>query len=72
MRPLFVVPFLLASSAFAHPGAHHENILASLMHLLTEPDHLAMFGIAVMLGLSARCYRQRRMQSQRSRDDDSR
>jgi hydrogenase/urease accessory protein HupE len=72
MRPLLVVPFLLASSAFAHPGAHHENMLASLMHLLTEPDHLAMAGIAIVLSLSARRSLQRRAQSQRSRDDDSR
>ena len=35
---------LMATPALAHPGDHGA---ASLMHLLTEPDHLAMIALAV-------------------------
>jgi len=35
--------------AFAHPGEHHGGF-ASLVHLLTEPDHLAMILGAAALG----------------------
>ncbi len=34
---------LLASPALAHPGDHGA---ARLLHLLTEPDHLAMIALA--------------------------
>ncbi len=35
---------LLAPPALAHPGDHGA---AGLIHLLTEPDHLAMIALAV-------------------------
>lgn len=35
---------LMATPALAHPGDHGA---AGLMHLLTEPDHLAMIALAV-------------------------
>lgn len=35
-----------ATSALAHPGTHDFSFTASLFHLLTEPDHLAMMAVA--------------------------
>ncbi|MBU1222839.1 MAG: hypothetical protein KKA22_06720 [Gammaproteobacteria bacterium] len=46
--------------AYAHPGEHHGNILNAVGHLLSEPDHLAMALIAVVVGAAgARIYRRR-------------
>ena len=36
---------LIPSAAFAHQGDHGQS---SLLHLLTEPDHLLLMGIAVV------------------------
>jgi len=62
-RAAAVVLFFAAASAQAHPG----HGLASLWHLLTEPDHLAMIvlpvAIAVGVGVRARfsrCSRKRK------------
>jgi hydrogenase/urease accessory protein HupE len=38
-----------ASNALAH-GDHSGNTLQALTHLLTEPDHLAMLSVAVVVG----------------------
>jgi len=44
--------FLLTPlSALAHPGEHHMGLLAGLVHLLSEPDHLAMAAIAIVIGI---------------------
>ena len=40
----------MASPAFAHPGDHVFSMLGSLVHLLTEPDHLAMMAVAAVVG----------------------
>jgi hydrogenase/urease accessory protein HupE len=46
--------------AYAHPGEHHGNMLNAVVHLLSEPDHLAMALIAVVVGVAgARFYRRR-------------
>jgi hydrogenase/urease accessory protein HupE len=37
--------------AHAHPGQHGHDWLAALMHLVSEPDHLA--GIALAVGVVA-------------------
>jgi hydrogenase/urease accessory protein HupE len=37
-----------SGAAFAHPGDHALNMLNSLVHLLTEPDHLAMLLVAAL------------------------
>lgn len=37
--------------AHAHPGQHGHDWLAALMHLMSEPDHLA--GIALAVGVVA-------------------
>jgi hydrogenase/urease accessory protein HupE len=40
---------LLATPAFAHPGDHTQ---ANLLHMLTEPDHLALIALgAAVLAL---------------------
>jgi hypothetical protein len=38
-----------SNAALAHPGEHGFSVLNSLWHLLTEPDHLAMIGVAVVV-----------------------
>ena len=46
-HPLFslcLVPMGLATPARAHTGDHGP---ADLMHLLTQPDHLAMIGLGI-------------------------
>jgi hydrogenase/urease accessory protein HupE len=58
------VTALAATAAMAHPG--HDatpayGFFEGLVHLLTEPDHLAMLAVAVVLGLAgARAWRARR------------
>ena len=44
MKRLVSALTLLPSAALAHPGDHRTS---NLWHLLTEPDHLAMIGLAV-------------------------
>jgi hydrogenase/urease accessory protein HupE len=39
-----------ATSAMAHPGNHAFSVAASLFHLLTEPDHLAMMAVTAAIG----------------------
>ena len=38
-----------SGAAFAHPGKHAFTVAASLYHLLTEPDHLAMMAGAAII-----------------------
>ena len=48
MRRMIAVIALLPTAAVAHPGDHaHSGFFGNLGHLLTEPDHLAMLGVAV-------------------------
>ncbi len=56
-----------SGAAWAHPGEHHETLLATLVHLFSEPDHLAMAAAAVIAGvLGARALRRRAKASQRA------
>jgi hydrogenase/urease accessory protein HupE len=56
----FAMLMLFSPFAYAHPGEHHGNILNAVVHLLSEPDHLAMALIAVVIGVAgARLYRRR-------------
>jgi hydrogenase/urease accessory protein HupE len=51
MKKFFTPVFALAMSAapaFAHPGDHAFSITQSFLHLLTEPDHLAMLAVAAV------------------------
>ena len=51
---------LSASTAFAHPGDHHGDVAASIWHLVSEPDHLAMISIAFIVGAGAALVQRRR------------
>lgn len=44
MKRILPALTLLPSAALAHPGDHHAT---GLLHLLTEPDHLAMIAVVV-------------------------
>jgi len=41
---------LAAGSALAHSGAHLGSLLATVWHLLTEPDHLALLALGAAIG----------------------
>jgi hydrogenase/urease accessory protein HupE len=67
MKTLILMAGLFPVAAWAHPGHHHfESLLATLRHLLSEPDHVAVIAAALGLGLlwAGRLVAQRR----RSRD----
>lgn len=50
----------LAPSALAHPGDHPPDLLATLVHLVTQPDHLGLLALAGGAGwLGARALRRR-------------
>jgi hydrogenase/urease accessory protein HupE len=42
----------LTGPALAHPGTHHDAWMATLLHLLSEPDHLALALGAVVAGIA--------------------
>ena len=74
MRKFFLILIAVtAQPAFAHPGEHHANIVASLWHLLTQPDHLAFAAIMLIVGISAIVLSRRRaLTSIRSKQHDPR
>ena len=50
MKKIIIATGILAATsgaALAHPGDHAFSMINSLIHLLTEPDHLAMVVAAV-------------------------
>lgn len=58
-RPTFfrlAVPLATLAAALpaqAHPGDHGRDWAASIAHLLTEPDHLALIALAAVVGALA-------------------
>jgi hydrogenase/urease accessory protein HupE len=59
-QTLAILPLLFSPVAHAHPGEHHGTLFDAVVHLLTEPDHLAMAAIAVLVGVvGARLHRRR-------------
>jgi len=53
MRALISVLLTLAgTSALAHSGPHDASLPATLWHLLTEPDHLALLVLALIVGIA--------------------
>jgi hypothetical protein len=44
MKPLIAALTVFPSAALAHPGDHR---LGEFLHVVTEPDHLAMIGLVV-------------------------
>jgi hydrogenase/urease accessory protein HupE len=61
MKQKFTAMLMLFSPfAYAHPGDHHGGILNAVVHLVSEPDHLTMALIAVVIGVAgARFYHRR-------------
>ena len=60
---------LVALPALAHPGEHHAALLSTLWHLFSEPDHLALIGIVLLVGIGAARIAQRRTAQGRKSDD---
>ena len=55
-----MLPLVFSPWAHAHPGTHPGGVVDAIVHLLSEPDHLAIAAIAVGVGIaSARLYRRR-------------
>ena len=71
-RPLAAWSALLASApVFAHPGDHGAEWLSAMLHMLTEPDHLAGILMAVAVaGLVWRSTRNRAAPQDPKRDRD--
>lgn len=62
MKKLFIATGLVnatSGTAMAHPGEHAFSVVASVYHLLTEPDHLAMMAAAIIIA-AALIYKFRR------------
>lgn len=51
--PSTIVLAAMSSAAAAHPGSHDLSVVSSLVHLLTEPDHLAMLSGAIVAAFVA-------------------
>lgn len=49
-RTLTALLAVAATTAEAHPGLHDMPPLQNLAHHLTEPDHLAIIGGAILVG----------------------
>ena len=52
MKKISIAAGLIATTsgaALAHPGEHAFSVAASLYHLMTEPDHLAMMASAIII-----------------------
>lgn len=62
-KTIALLPLLFSPLAHAHPGAHHGTLMDSIVHLLTEPDHLAMAAIAVLVGIAGARFFRRRSQA---------
>ncbi|OYW40421.1 MAG: hypothetical protein B7Z35_01140 [Hydrogenophilales bacterium 12-61-10] len=59
-KKLAMLLVIFSPFAYAHPGEHHGGMLNAIAHLLSEPDHLAMAFIAVVVGVAgARFFRRR-------------
>ncbi|WP_374340307.1 hypothetical protein [Methyloversatilis sp.] len=47
-----LVGLIMASSgaAWAHPGERHGDVGDALLHLMSEPDHIALLMAAAVIG----------------------
>ena len=54
-KSIIAAGMLVATSgaALAHPGDHAFTVVNSLIHLLTEPDHLALLATAGVVAAAA-------------------
>ncbi len=58
MRRLTKLPFIAIASlapatAFAHAGPHHGDAAWSLLHVVSNSDHLLLIGVGVAIALGA-------------------
>lgn len=58
-----ILPLLFSPLAHAHPGEHHGYLMDGIVHLLTEPDHLAVAAVAVLAGFAGARFFRRRSQA---------
>jgi hydrogenase/urease accessory protein HupE len=52
MKKILIATATLVSTsslALAHSGEHALSVLNSVVHLLTEPDHLAMIAVGIIV-----------------------
>jgi hydrogenase/urease accessory protein HupE len=52
MKKLIIATVALAAStsaALAHPGEHVMSLINTVVHLMTEPDHLAMIVVGIVV-----------------------
>jgi hydrogenase/urease accessory protein HupE len=62
MSNKYLVSFVALSSsvAHAHPGEHHGGFFSVIGHLLSEPDHLILALLAVVIGAAGALYFRKR------------
>jgi len=61
MRALLAILLTLAAvPALAHPGAHHANLFETVLHLLSQPDHLALLALALVVAVAGAVWYLRR------------
>lgn len=56
----FAVLTIFSAPAWAHVGGHHGNLVATLGHLLSEPDHFAVLALAMGGGVVGALIQRRR------------
>lgn len=50
IRTTVALVALWSSAASAHEGEHHGSLPATLMHLVSQPDHVALLAAAAIFG----------------------
>jgi hypothetical protein len=50
MQALMTLALAWSGFAWAHPGEHHGNVGDALLHLISEPDHVALLIAAAVIG----------------------
>lgn len=50
MQALMTLALAWSSAAWAHSGEHHGNVGDALLHLMSEPDHVALLIAAALIG----------------------
>jgi hydrogenase/urease accessory protein HupE len=65
---LTALPLTLTASApaLAHPGEHHGDVGSTLLHLMSEPDHIALLVAAALAGGLGALWMRRRAARSRS------
>ncbi|WP_018227679.1 hypothetical protein [Methyloversatilis universalis] len=50
MQALMTLTLAWSGYAWAHPGEHHGSAGDALLHLMSEPDHVALLIAAAVVG----------------------